>query len=852
MLARKYMYCGRFTLLSMRLFVSVLFSVPLFAVTYPKLPVATVDVTCCAPVTRTVAAHNAKQLQAAFDDAQLGDNIVLDAGAAYEGNFMLSVPRGTSGWVTVSTTAIAKLPAPGIRVSPKDAVNMAKIKSPDVGHPGDPNSSALSNKFTATTLADAGVHHFRFIGIEFATGLTNTNYHVIWLSPLNVSAPAIPASMPHDIIIDRCLMHGNDPLTTTFPNGPAYLNGSVQFDVANGAIVDSYIYNLWGIGVETQALTCGGGPGPRLLQNNTISGGTEAFMCGGSILPYHDRITTDITVVHNYFTHPAEWKTSKIVPYVKNLFELKVGNRVRLTDNVIENSWDRGAGQVGAAIVLTPRSWQDSGEGADRAVLAVNEVSDVLVANNVVRNVGRFLGAQLYDNYCDVNAVKCLQSARYLIANNLADYDTAYFPSVGAISVSYMQDFSVKRNTLLGHNAGGGAPSAAIYGNRTACSDKFGTNFEWSYNINLNGLRGDCQSDPADILVSSWLGSVSVTSNLVANVTGDNLAAWRKFGHGSKIAVSEAAIALTADELTLERSSPYYGLGIGANLSCFNEAAIRAGTPSPLCPLPPEVLPRPAGSLVSSAETPQTQPAGSEAMAPRSSMSPAPRENDKGNAPASPVAADKPSSPASSAAPSIQVTPPNSSKETAKNPAPPKKGSAAKTAANTPATAPPSATGDSARYVLGANDLVQVQVWGDKNFTGMYAIGPDGMMSLPLITDFKAVGLTTVGLKDLITEKLQDFIKEPEVTVQLLRNNSKKYTLIGGVLKTGPYPLMQETTILDALAAAGGFRDFANLKKIYLLRGTKQYHFNYKEVIAGKHMEQNILIEDGDIINVPD
>jgi polysaccharide export outer membrane protein len=85
-----------------------------------------------------------------------------------------------------------------------------------------------------------------------------------------------------------------------------------------------------------------------------------------------------------------------------------------------------------------------------------------------------------------------------------------------------------------------------------------------------------------------------------------------------------------------------------------------------------------------------------------------------------------------------------------------------------------------------------------------------------------------------------------------LRNNSKKYTLIGGVGKTGPYPLLQQTTVLDALAAAGGFKDFSNPKKIVIMRGTQKFKFNYKDVIHGKHMEQNITLEDGDLIVVPE
>lgn len=564
-------------------------TVPLFAVTYPTLPQASVDVTCCAPVLRTVPVHTAAQFQAALSSAHTGDDIVLDAGSVYEGNFVVGIPVGTTGWVTVRSSLSALLPPPGTRVGLKDIVNMAKIKSPDAGHPGDPSAPALGNDYNAATLANTGVNHYRFIGLEFATGLSNTNFHVVWFSPLNSTQPSTPETMPHDIIIDRSVMHGNDPLTTTFPNGNAYLNGSVQFDVANGAIVDSYIYNLWGVGVETQALTCGGGPGPRLVQNNLISGGTEAFMCGGSVLPYSDRIPTDITVTHNYFTHPISWMTSAIVPYVKNLFELKVGNRVRLTDNVFENSWDRGGGQLGSAIVLTTRSWQDSNYGDNPSILAVNDVSDVLVANNVIRNVGLFLSSQMYDNYCYTYSVTCIQASRYLISDNLADYDTAFYPSYGGMSVGSMSNFSVKRNTLLGHNTGGGTPSAALFGNRTLCSDTFGTNFEWNNNINLNGVEGDCEYDPANLLITSWLGDVSVTSNLVANVSGLNLAGWQAFGHASQLAGTEANIGLAPDELTLSASSPYYGMGIGASLACFNEAAVRAGTPSELCPLPTEV-----------------------------------------------------------------------------------------------------------------------------------------------------------------------------------------------------------------------------------------------------------------------
>jgi polysaccharide export outer membrane protein len=180
----------------------------------------------------------------------------------------------------------------------------------------------------------------------------------------------------------------------------------------------------------------------------------------------------------------------------------------------------------------------------------------------------------------------------------------------------------------------------------------------------------------------------------------------------------------------------------------------------------------------------------------------------------------------------------------------PEGGSAAKPTAVTGAPKQP----DTPLYVLGANDVVAITVFDEKNVTGTYAIGPDGRLSMPLIGNFKADALTIPQLTSLIETKLRDDggILEPIVNVQLLRNNSKWYTLLGGVLRGGPVQLLRQTTILDALAAAGGFKDFANPKKIILRRGTKTFPFNYKDAIKGKHPEQNIVIEDGDFIIVPE
>lgn len=176
---------------------------------------------------------------------------------------------------------------------------------------------------------------------------------------------------------------------------------------------------------------------------------------------------------------------------------------------------------------------------------------------------------------------------------------------------------------------------------------------------------------------------------------------------------------------------------------------------------------------------------------------------------------------------------------------------AAATAAGTGVPATPAAA--MPLYVLGPLDVVGITVFDEKSIPGTYAIGPDGRMSVPLLGNFTAIGLTIPQLTTLITDKCRDMagILEPIVNVQLLRSNSKQFTLIGGVGRGGPVSILRETTILEALSAVG-FKEFAKTKKIVLRRGTQEFHFNYDQVLKGIHMEQNIVIQDGDIIVVPE
>jgi polysaccharide export outer membrane protein len=155
-------------------------------------------------------------------------------------------------------------------------------------------------------------------------------------------------------------------------------------------------------------------------------------------------------------------------------------------------------------------------------------------------------------------------------------------------------------------------------------------------------------------------------------------------------------------------------------------------------------------------------------------------------------------------------------------------------------------------YVLGPLDVISVRVWNNPNLTSPLDIGSDGMISMPLIGQVKADGLTAQQLKQALAERLGEFLNSPEVDVQVLKVNSKRYYVYGGVGHPGEFPLVQETTIMDALSSVAGFRDFANTKKIYVLRGSQKFNFNYKDVSKGKNMEQNILLQNGDRIFVPE
>jgi len=159
-------------------------------------------------------------------------------------------------------------------------------------------------------------------------------------------------------------------------------------------------------------------------------------------------------------------------------------------------------------------------------------------------------------------------------------------------------------------------------------------------------------------------------------------------------------------------------------------------------------------------------------------------------------------------------------------------------------------------FIIGADDVLAINVWKEPEISRAVPVRSDGKISLPLVGELEASGQTPSQLEKEITAKLKSYISEPEVTVMVQEIRSQRINVLGMVVKPGSYLLTKSMTVLDAIAAAGGFRDFAKQKSVYVLRvapnGAQQkLPFNYKDVIKGKNFEQNVKLQTRDTIVVP-
>jgi polysaccharide biosynthesis/export protein len=166
----------------------------------------------------------------------------------------------------------------------------------------------------------------------------------------------------------------------------------------------------------------------------------------------------------------------------------------------------------------------------------------------------------------------------------------------------------------------------------------------------------------------------------------------------------------------------------------------------------------------------------------------------------------------------------------------------------------PAATTDG-NYVIGPQDVLDISVWKEPEVSRVVPVRPDGKISLPLLNDVQAAGLTPAVLAAQITESLKKYVTSPQVTVIVTTINSQRVYISGEVVRPGAFPMLPGMTVMQALTSAGGFTPFAKMKSIYVLReeGGKRakYPFNYKQVVNGKNTDQDIQLKAGDTIVVP-
>ncbi|HKS43495.1 MAG TPA: hypothetical protein VJX74_22965 [Blastocatellia bacterium] len=353
----------------------------------PAPPAIYLDTTYERPTGRTIQVKGGGNLQAALDGAAQGDVIALESGATFIGNFTLPAKNGSSNkWIIIrSSTEDAKLPQPGTRVVPADAQMMPKLVSPNA----DP-----------VLRTAPGAHHYRFIGVEFQVAAASTiNYGLILLGDGGSKQNTLE-SVPHDLIIDRCYIHGNQT---------GNLRRGIGLNSARTAIIDSHISDCHEIGADSQAICGWNGPGPFKIVNNYLEGAGENVMFGGADPSIKDLVMSDIEFRRNTCSKPLSWKTGHPTYAgkhwsIKNVFELKNARRVVIDGNVFENSWLDA--QIGFAILFTPRNQEGNAPWST--------VEDVSFTNNIVRHAAggiNILGRD--DNH------QSEQAKRITVRNNL-------------------------------------------------------------------------------------------------------------------------------------------------------------------------------------------------------------------------------------------------------------------------------------------------------------------------------------------------------------------------------------------------------------------------------------------------
>lgn len=427
-------------------------------------------------------------LQTVINAAARGDELILQAGATFTGNFTLPAKPGV-GWIVIRSGGSSSLPE-GVRVTPAQLPLMAKIVSPN-------NAPAIATM--------PGASGYRMIGLE----ITHSTSSITALVRAGDWAATSQGQSASDIGIDRCYLHGNSTSNT---------RRGVEMHGVRVFVVDSYISDIHEVGADTQAICGWNGAGPFKIVNNYLEAAGENIMFGGADPKIAGLIPSDIEIRRNHLFKPLAWKGSQWS--VKNLFEIKNGQRILFDGNTLENIWP--AAQNGTAINLKSVNQEQSAPWS--------RAGDITITNNTCKNCYR--GLSLLGTDPNQPGVKM---TRVVVRNNVFDVVGDYFAYVN----NGADDTVIERNTINnGQSLIQGENSASarfvFTANRVASSLPF-------------GVKGDGTAPGMDT-INKYFPGATFTSNLIIGGAGGNYPA----GNWYTVASVPPSASVGADVAAIE------------------------------------------------------------------------------------------------------------------------------------------------------------------------------------------------------------------------------------------------------------------------------------------------------------
>jgi hypothetical protein len=521
------------------------------AATLPTAP-QTFDTTYAAPSGNTINVAAGGDFQTALNNAQLGDTIVLAAGASYVGPFSLPNKTSGSGWIYVTSSQYAKLPGPGQRVSPNNAASMPKILSP-------------ANNNAMVTVNNS--HHFRFVGIEFAPVSGAFTYNVVTIGNKDKST----ATLANHIVFDRCYIHG-DPV--------AQNRRGIEMDGAYVAVVDSYVSAFKQVGYDTQALSAWNTSGPLKIVDNYLEGAGENVMFGGADSAAPSLVPSDIEIRNNLFFKPLTLSTQYVI---KNLLEFKSAQRVLVAGNVFQNN--PAAAQQGFGLLLTPRNQQQTAPWST--------TTDIAVTGNAFINLGSGINILGTDNLETSG-----KTARVSIINNVIGVTALGGASGRAFQIICGgSDITIDHNTIF-NSSPASAPSDVMASGGASCpaGSTITTNFVFTNNLSTHTAYGFFGSGVGT-------GTAALKANFSDWTFTDNVLVGEKaaaYPSGNFFPAALAEVLFTSytggvyagGDYTLSAKSPYKNAGTdGLDLGATLDGATLAGNAAnAILPLPPSNL----------------------------------------------------------------------------------------------------------------------------------------------------------------------------------------------------------------------------------------------------------------------